>query len=103
MEIATKRSFIERIIQFNQDLLHDRHLAEEEGIINQSIPFPYADVSTNNSYSKSKDEDQYQDIDIENEGQANPYLNPTPAPNPRPKWAQKIIEFVGNSVGDPSH
>ena len=25
--------------------------------------------------------------------------DPTPVPNPRSKWAQKIIEGVGNNVG----
>ena len=40
------------------------------------------------------------DLDIEDEVQIDPDLVPTP--NPRPKWDHKVIENVGNMLGDPS-
>ena len=82
--------------------MHDLHPIEEECINTQSISFAYDDDSTDVSDSDSEDEDQEeQDIYIENEYQADldPYTDPSP--NPRPKWAQKLIEVVGNNVGDP--
>ena len=101
MEFTTKICFIERSVQFNKVQLHDLQIAQEEGVIAQSIPFAYEDVSTDVSNSKSEYEDQEeQDLDIENEDQED--LDPTLAPNPRPKWAQKLIEAIGNNVGDPS-
>ena len=57
MEVATKICFIERSVQFNDGLLHDLQIAEDKGIINQSIPFADDDVLTNISDSESKDED----------------------------------------------
>ena len=78
--------------------MHDIQPSEGEGINTQLIPF----ANLSDSESKYEDQDD-QDIDIENEFQADPNLDMTPAPNPRPKWAQKVIEAVGNSVGDPSN
>ena len=72
MEISTKRCFIERSVQLNEDLLHDLQPTEEEGIITQSIPFVDDDVLTNILDSVLEDEDQDdQDLDIENESQQN--------------------------------
>ena len=68
MEIATKRCFIERSAQFNEDPLHDLQPAEEEGIDAQPTPFAYDDVSSNDSNLEPEDEDQEEpDIDCENE------------------------------------
>ena len=47
MEIAMRRSFIEKSVQFNEDTLHDLHLAKEEGINTQTNPFSYDEVSIN--------------------------------------------------------
>ena len=83
MEIATRRCFIERSVQFNEDLLHDLQPIEEEGINNQLIPIAYDDIATNILDSKYEDEDQDgQDLDIENEAQADTGPDPAPAPNP---------------------
>ena len=57
MQIATRRCFKERSVQFNEDPLHDIQPTEEEGINTQSISFAYDDVSTNISDLESKDED----------------------------------------------
>ena len=89
MEIVTKKCFIERSVQFEEDQVHDpQPTEEEEGIITQSISFSYDDVSTNISYLESKYEDQDdQYLDIDNEAQLDLDPDPTHAPNPRPKWA----------------
>ena len=40
-------------------------------------------------------------FDFENEYQEDLDIDPSPTANPRPKWAQKLIEAIGNNVGDP--
>ena len=70
---------------------------EREGETIIPKPFAYDNVSINVSYSEYEAEDQAESVyGIEDEVQSdpNPYLDPTP--NPRPKWAQKVIEVVGN-------
>ena len=62
MEIATKRCFIERSVQFNEDTLQDMHPIEEEG--GSDLPIPFAlnedhnDVYFDDLDSKIKYEDQ---------------------------------------------
>ena len=100
MDIATKKCFIERNIQFEEYRVHDPKLVEE-GIITQSNPFVDNDFYTNILDLESEEEGQYdQDLDVENEPQVDPDPYPTHAPTQRPKWAQNIIEAIGNSVGD---
>ena len=81
--------------------MHDPQLVkEEEGIISHPFPFADDDVLTNVSDLEYEDDDEH-NLDIENEPQVDPDPYPTHAPNKRPKWAQKLIEAVGNSDGDP--
>ena len=40
--------------------------------------------------------------EIEDEVHSDPNPNLGPTPNPRPKWEQKVIEAVGNMIGEPS-
>ena len=50
----------------------------------------------------SEDEEKNQhDLDIKIVPQDDLDPNPTPIPNQKPKWTKKIIEGVGNFVGDP--
>ena len=67
MELATKKWFIERSVQFEENQVHDpQPTEEEEGII--SHPFPFADDDVLTNVSNSEDDDLYDhDLDIENE------------------------------------
>ena len=76
MEIATRRCFIERSVQFNEDLLHDLQPIEEEGINDKPTPFVYDDVSTDVLDSQFENEDQEEpNIDIENEDHTDPNID----------------------------
>ena len=88
MEIATKKCFIERRVQFEEYQVHDpQPTEEEEGIISHPFPFVDDDVLTNVSDLKYLDQDDHEpDIEIEPHRDLDP--DPTPAPNHRPKWAQ---------------
>ena len=67
-------------------------------------PFTYDNVSINVSDSKSKSEDPVESIyEIKDEVHSDLDLNLVPTPNPRPKWAQKVIEAVGNMSQEPSN
>ena len=94
-EHATKNFFIECNVQFEEDQLHDPPQSEaEEGINTLSFPFD-DDVLSNVSDSEDEEHDQH-DIAIEIEPQEDLDRDPTLIPNQRPKWAQNIIEAVGN-------
>ena len=55
----------------------------------------YYNVSINVSYSKSEAEDQVESVyGIEDEVHSD--LDPNPTLNPMIKWAQKVIEAIGN-------
>ena len=80
--------------------MHDPQLVEEV-IFTPSNPFVDNDVLTNISYLDSKVEDQDdQYLDVENEPQVDPDPYLEHDPTQRRKWAQNIIEAIGNSVGD---
>ena len=77
---------------------------EREGKLILPKPFPYDNVSINVSYSTYEAEDQVESVyRIEDEFQLDTDPNPVPTPNPRPKWAQKVIEAVGNMIGESSN
>ena len=48
MEITTKKCFIERSVQFEEDQVHDPQQSEvEEGIISHSFSYEYDNIMTN--------------------------------------------------------
>ena len=55
---------------------------------------------SNISVSEDEEQDQH-DLDIEIIPQDDLGLDPNPIMNHKPKWAQNIIEVVGNGVGNP--
>ena len=97
MEVATRRCFIERSVQFEEDQLHDTPLVAHEGI---TISPPIFDDDDVLQVSDSDEEDHIQhDPIIETESQE--ILDPVPIPNqnPKPKWAQNSLDAAGSSVG----
>ena len=77
MELATRKCFIERNVQFEEDQLLDPPQFEAKGGIN-TLPFPFDDDILSH-VSDSDDKEQYQhDINIE----VVPHENLNPAPTP---------------------
>ena len=102
MELTTRKCFIERSVQFEEDSLLDPPQYEAQGGIN-TLLFPFDDdILSHVSNSYDEEQDQH-DLDIEVVPHENLDPNPSPIPNqwPKPKWAQKLIEAAGNGVGDP--
>ena len=101
MEVATRKFFIERSVQFEEDQLYDEPPSKEQEGIN-TLPFPFDDdILSHVSYSN--EEEQYGNyIHIEVVPHDNIDPNPAPIPNqwPKPKWAQNLIEVAWNVVGD---
>ena len=63
-------------------------------------PFTYYNVFISVSDSESEAEDQVVSVyGIEDEVQSDPDLDPVPTPNHMPRWAQKVIEEIGNMNG----
>ena len=88
MEVATRRCFVERSVQFKEDQLHDTPPASHEGItISPSIFYNDDDV-LQVSYSNEEDHIQHDPV-IETKSQE--ILDPDPVPipnqNPKPRWA----------------
>ena len=88
-------------MQFEEDHVHNPQQAKaEEGIISHPFPFADDDLLNNVSDSKYEDQDDHEhDIDIES--QEYPNRDPNSIPNQRLKWAQNLIEAIGNVAGDP--
>ena len=88
MELATRKCFIERNVQFEEDQLLDPPQSEAKGGIN-TLPFPFDDDIL--SYvSNSYEEEQYQhDLDIEAVPHENLDRDPAPIPNQclNPTWS----------------
>ena len=80
-------------------MIHNRP-KQKKGINSLSFPFEDDDIMTNVSNSKDESHDNHEH-DIEIEYQEDPNPNAATIPNQRRKWAQKLIEAVGNIVGDP--
>ena len=77
---------------------------EREGKTILPKPFSYDNVSINFFDSSSEAEDKVESFyGIEDEVQSNLDLDPIRTPNPMPKWAQNIIDTVGNMTGESSH
>ena len=104
MELATRKCFIERSVQFEEDQLFELPPSEaQEGITTLPLLFD-DDILSHVSYSN--EEEQYQhDLDIEVVPHED--LDPDPAsiPNkrPKPRWAQNLIEATGNGGGNPKY
>ena len=102
MKVATRRCFIERSVQFEEDQLHDTPLAAQEGItISATIFYDDDDVL---QVSDSDEEDHIQhDPIIETESQDILDPNPIPIANQKPKpiWAQKLLDVAGSAAGVP--
>ena len=99
IKLATRKCFIESIVQFEEDQLHDPPQSEAEGGIKTlQIPFDN-DILYHVSDSDDEEQDKH-DLDIEVVPHENLDPNPTPIPNqwPKPKWAQKLIETIGNGA-----
>ena len=102
MEVATRRCFIERTIQFEEDQLHDTPVAAHEGI---TISPPIFDDDDDVLQVSDLDEEYHIQHDpvIETESQEILYSNPVPIPNqnPKPKWDQMLLDAVESGVGVP--
>ena len=84
MELATRRCFIERGVQFKEDQLHDPPQSEvEEGI--NTLSFPFDDGVLSNVLDSEDEEQDQHDLDFEFEPQEILDLYPIPIPNQRPK------------------
>ena len=88
MEVATKRCFNERSVQFEENQLHDTPPIAQEGI---TISPPIFDDDDVLQVSDSDEEDHIQhDPVIETKSQEILYLYLVPIPNQKPKpiWSQ---------------
>ena len=101
MEVATRKCFIERSVQFEEDQLCDPPPSKEQDHIT-TLPLPFDDHDLLH-VSNIDEEDQYQhDLGIEAESHEILDPDPTTIPiqNPKPRWAQKLIVVVGDGVGN---
>ena len=101
MGVATRRCFIERSVQFEEDQFYDTPPAAQGGITISPPIFDDDDV-LHVSYLVEEDHIQHDPV-IEIESQESPDLDPVSIPNqkPKPRWAQKLIDAAGNGIGDP--
>ena len=102
MEVATRKCFIERNVQFEEDQLCDPSPSEAlEGITTLPLPFDDDDLlHVSNSYEE--DQDQH-DLGIEAEPHEILDPDPTPIPNqrPKPRWAQNLIDATRDGARNP--
>ena len=92
MEVATRRCFIERSVQFEEDQLHDTPPSAQEGIAISPTIFDDDDVL---QVSDSNEEDHIQhDPIIETESQEiiDQDLVTISNQNPKLRWAQKLLD-----------
>ena len=83
MEVASRRCFIERSVQFEEDQLHDTPPAAQEGLTISPPIFDDVDVL---QVLDSHEEDHIQhDPIIETESQEILDPDPVPTPNQKPK------------------
>ena len=103
MEIETRKCFIECSVQFEEDRLFDLPPSEAQESIT-TLPKPFDDdILSHVSESNLDEEEQDQhDLDIEVVPHENLDRDAAPIPNqwPKPKWAQKLIEAVGDGAGN---
>ena len=100
-EVATRRCFIERSVQFEEDQLHDTPPAAQEGI---TISPPIFDDDDVLQVSDSVEEDHmHHDPGIDTESQEILDPDPVPIPNqkPKPRWAQNLLDAAGSGAGVP--
>ena len=78
------------------------HHNPKKGGIN-TLPFPFDDDILSYVLDSCEEEHDQHDLDIEVVPHENIDLDPSPIPNqwPNPKWAQKLIEAVGDGAGNP--
>ena len=101
MEVATRRCFIERSVQFKEYQLHDTPPTAQEGI---NISPPIFDDDDVLQVSDSDEEYHIQhDPIIETESQEILDPNPVPIPNqkPKPRRDQKLRNEARSGAGDP--
>ena len=79
MELATRKCFIERNVQFEEDQLLDLPPSEAQEGIN-TLPFPFDDDILSHVSDSDEEEHDQHDIDIEPEPHEN--LDPDLAPIP---------------------
>ena len=91
MEVATRRCFIERSVQFEEDQLYDTHPSTQEGIT-ISPPIFYEDDVLHVLDSDEEDHIKHDPV-IETKSQEILDLDPVTIPNqkPKPKWAQNFL------------
>ena len=92
MEVATRRCFIERSVQLEEDQLHDTPLVAHEGI---TISPPIFDDDDVVQVTDSVEEDHIQHnpfIETESQYILDPYPVPIPNHNPKPRWDQKLLD-----------
>ena len=85
MEVATRRCFIKRSVQFEEDQLHDTPPAAQEGITISPPIFNDDDDVLKFSYSDEEYHIQHDlVIDIESQDIQDPNLVPIPNQKPKP-------------------
>ena len=102
IEVSTRKHFIERSFQFEEDELFDTPPSEaQKGITTLPIPFD-DDYLLHFLDSYEEDQDQH-DHGIEFESHQILDPNPTSIPNrkPNPRWDQKLIATAGDGAGNP--
>ena len=102
MEVATRKCFIERSVQFEEDQLCDALPSKAQEGIN-TLPFPFDDDVLSHFSNLDEEEQDQHDLCIEVVPHENldPDLSPIPNQWPKPKWAQKFIKVVGDGTGNP--
>ena len=80
MELATRRCFIERIVQFEEDQLLDLPESDAQEGIN-TLPFPFDDDILSHVSDLDEEEQDQHDLDNEVVPHEDLDLDPVPIPN----------------------
>ena len=100
MEVATRKCFIEQCVQFEEDKLCDAPPSKAQEGIN-TLPPIFDDDDLLDVLDSDEEHQGQHDLVIEDESHEILYPYPAPIPNQRlkPRWAQKLIDAVGDGAG----
>ena len=101
MEVATRKCFIERSVQFEEDQLYDALPSTTQEGINTLPPIFYDDYLLHVLDSDEEDQDQHDPvIEVEPHEILDPNLAPIPNQRPKPRWAQNLIATARDGDGN---
>ena len=102
MEVATRKCFIERSVEFEEDQLCDPPPSEAQEVIT-TLPLPFDDDDFLHVLDSNEEDQDQHDIGIEVEPHEILDQYPTSIPNqrPKPRWAQNIIVVAGDGAQNP--